>query len=93
MNKRLALVTLIKHSLLLSSDVKIALLRRVGDLKENDVQMLGNYLAAELQFVKDNAQKIQEYADTLVKYFSLNPMTPKKDNPDMVYVGTGKSTV
>ena len=91
MNKRLALVTLIKHSLLLSADIKISLLKRVGDLEENDVQTLGNYLAAELQFVKDNAQKIQEYAGSLVDYFTLNPLIPTNDNPDKVYVGTGRA--
>ncbi len=91
MNKKLALVTLIKHSMLLPAEDKIALLKRVGDLAENDVLTLGTHLSRERQFVMENAQKIQEYADSLVDYFTLNPLTLEKDNPDMVYVGTGKA--
>lgn len=91
MNRKLALVTLIKHSLLLPAEDKIALLKRVGDLAENDVHTLGIYLAQERQFIMENAQKIQEYAGSLVDYFSQNPMNQNQDNADKVYIGTGKA--
>ena len=85
MNKRLALVPLIKGSFLLSPDIKIALLKRLGELGEEEVATLGEYLAAERDFVVANSAKIQDYANTLVDYFSNNP-----EQQDKVYVGSGR---
>lgn len=85
MNKRLALVPLIQASFLLSPDVKIALLKRLGEFGEEDVVTLGEYLAAERDFVVANSQKIQDYANTLIDYFGKS----EEKNPDMVYVGSG----
>ena len=91
MNKRLEIVPLIKQSFLLSADVKIRLLERVGEMSEEDIETLGGLLAEERDFVVANAPKIQEYADTLIDYFRVNPIVSQVEHPDMVYVGTGKA--
>lgn len=89
MNKRLAIIPLIKQSFLLSTDVKIRLLERVGEMSDEDVATLGGLLAEERDFGVANAQKIQEYADTLVDYFRVNPIASVEPK-DQVFVGTGK---
>lgn len=90
MNTRLAIIPLIKQSFLLSTDVKIQLLELLGEMSEDEVTTLGEFLAQERDFAATNAQKIQEYADTLVDYFHLNPISPTKQT-EKVYVGTGKA--
>ncbi len=91
MNKRLEIIPLIKQSFLLSTDVKIRLLERLDEMSEEEVVTLGELLAQERDFAVANATKIQEYADTLVDYFRVNPIS-SADSTEQVYVGTGKAT-
>lgn len=90
MNKRLFIIPLIKQSFLLSADVKIRLLERVGEISDEDIETLGGLLAEERDFAVANAPKIQEYADTLIDYFRANPVGVQTEHPDMVYVGMGR---
>lgn len=90
MNKRLALVSLIKQSLLLTSDVKIALLKRVGELDVGAIDLVGKYLADERNFITANAGKIQQYADTLIHDMDFSSIAPTNTD-NRVYVGTGKA--
>lgn len=91
MNKRLALVSLIKQSLLLAADIKIALLKRVGELDAGTVEELGKYLADEQKFIVANAGKIQEYADTLIHDMDFSSIVHSDTDNDKIYVGIGKA--
>lgn len=83
MNKKVALVTLIESSLLLTADDKLALIDRVPSLNEKQVDTVGKFLALERQI-------ILEHKDELNAQFSQMISELEKETPDAVYVGSGK---
>lgn len=83
MNKKVALVTLIESSLLLTADDKLALIDRVPTLNEKQVDTIGKFLALERQV-------ILEHKDELNLQFARMISELEKEAPDAVYVGSGK---
>jgi hypothetical protein len=84
MNKKIALVTLIEASFLLSSGEKLALLDTVPTLNDKQVQALGTMLAKERAVMLANEDAIMT---TIQKH--LEAMR-EEDDDNKVYVGTGK---
>jgi len=84
MNKKIALVTLIEASFLLSSCEKLALLDTVPTLNDKQVQALGTMLAKERAVMLANEDAIMT---TIQKH--LEAMR-EEDDDNKVYVGTGK---
>jgi hypothetical protein len=87
LNKKLALVTLIKHSMSFASEAKLALLEHVKSMTEEDVEKLGKYLLAEHTFVIENEDLILRCTKEVSETFDSSPNT-RFDNT--VYVGVGK---
>ncbi|OGG04212.1 hypothetical protein A2Z33_03600 [Candidatus Gottesmanbacteria bacterium RBG_16_52_11] len=67
MNKRVALVILIKNCFSLSNPAKIELLRTVEDMSEEQVEALGKFLAYEREFILKYQNQIIENADALLE--------------------------
>lgn len=84
MNKKIALVTLIEASFLLSSGEKLALLDTVPTLNDKQVQALGTMLAKERAVMLANEDAIMT---TIQKH--LEAMR-EEDDDNKVYVGKGK---
>jgi hypothetical protein len=83
MNKKVALVTLIEASVLLSDEDKLALLDRVPALNDKQVTALGKFLAAERQFALDHEDDIRRSMEKLMGTLDL----PEKKT---VFIGSGK---
>ncbi len=84
MNKKIALVTLIEASILLSSDDKLALIDAVPGFNERQVMTLGKMLAEERAVLLANEESIMQTIKTKLDAIS----TQEKSNT--VYIGTGK---
>ena len=83
MNNKIALLTLIDASVVLSTDEKIRLIDAVPSFTQQDVDTLGNYLRKEREFVLNNEDLILEIiAKNFEKIGSTN-------QDDKVYVGIG----
>jgi len=83
MNKKVALVTLIESSFLLSPDDKLALIDRVPTLNEKQVNTIGKFLAQERQIILDHKQ------DLTTRFESMLTELEHEDT-NRVYVGSGK---
>ncbi len=82
MNKKVALVTLIEASVLLTDDDKLTLIDRVPALTDQQVDVIGKYLAAERQFVLGHKKELSDSFDAMLEELVKGQ--------DTVYVGTGK---
>ena len=87
MNKKVALVTLIEASMMLSSEDKLALIDKVPALNNKQVEALGKMLAQERSILLANQ-------DAIMKNISshLHKIAGENSASDPVYVGTGKPT-
>lgn len=87
LSKKLALVTLIKHSMSFASEAKLALLHHVKAMTEEEVDKLGKYLSAERKFIIENEELVIRCTQEVVETFD-SPTSQPSDNA--VYVGVGK---
>lgn len=86
MDKKLALVTLIEHSIVLSDEAKLALLAKMEMMMDKDVMKLGEFLAAERAYVLENQDGIKKSVAEVMDAFAKYTPEPK----EQVFVGTGK---
>lgn len=84
MNKKIALVKLIRNSFTVPNEEKLELFGKIEQMSEEDVEELGQFLAAEHNFIVQNESAIR--ADVGEVMETLRAWNP----PDKVYVGTGK---
>ena len=84
MNKKIALVTLIEASILLSSDDKLALIDAVPGFNEKQVMALGKMLAEERAVLLANEEMIMQTIKTKLDAISAEGQS------NTVYIGTGK---
>lgn len=98
MNKKVALVILIRHSILLPDDSKLALLEQIQSMNDRQVDALGKFLATEREIALGSEQEIQAHVDEFVKELEINaqkglqavPQSANLDKVDQVYIGSGK---
>lgn len=81
MNKKVALITLIEASMVLTPEEKLDLIDGVPGLNEFQVDALGKFLAIERQTLLDNELYIME------------DVRRKLSNDNTVYVGVGKPNI
>ncbi|MEK7544311.1 MAG: hypothetical protein AAB557_05550 [Patescibacteria group bacterium] len=97
MNKKIALVKLIRNSFILPNEDKLMLLDRVNGLSDGDVEELGKFLAAEHEFVLQNETGLRadvgEIMETLKNWKPEDSKKEEVREPDKVYIGTGKPIV
>lgn len=84
MNKKIALVTLIEASIILSDEDRLMLLDLVPGLTEHQVDVLGKFFAIERQFILDNEDDVKQKLDSILTELD------RTDN-EKVYVGSGKA--
>lgn len=82
MDKKIALVRLLRSSLLLSDAAKLAILDKVESMTSREVDELGEFLVLERKFVLDNEAFITANTTSLIDALE------KSDK--QVYVGSGK---
>lgn len=70
MNKREALLVLIKHSYFLTDNVKLQLLADMDKLTDEEVDTLGEFLAIEKKNALDNNQQLIDELKSLEKELS-----------------------
>jgi hypothetical protein len=80
MNKKKALIILIKSSLFLGPTEKLSLLEMVNTMDNEQVMALGNYLASLRKASLENKNEMMEI---------ISDRLDEKQN-DKVYVGVGK---
>ena len=83
MNKKVALVTLIESSFLLSSDDKLALIEKVPSFTEKQVDTVGKFLALERQIILDHKSELTARFESMLRELD-------REDTDRVYVGSGK---
>lgn len=67
MNKKEALIILINHSFLLSDEVKKQLLSKVDSMDENQIDVLGKFLAEEKsKSIESVDEVIKEYQELIL---------------------------
>ena len=71
MDKYQAVIILIKNSLLLSDESKIALLKKVPDLSPKQVNELGSLLAYEYDFFEKNQKAIEKNLELLIQNLNI----------------------
>lgn len=97
MNKKIALVKLIRNSFILPNEDKLILFDRVNAMSDGDVEELGKFFAAEHEFVLENETGLRSGVGEIME--SLKNWKPKAlkpeavQNQDKVYVGTGRPIV
>lgn len=84
MNKKIALVTLIEASILLSSDEKLTLIDAVPGFNDKQVMALGKMLAEERAVLLTNENLIMQTIQTKLEEIR----NQQADNA--VYIGSGK---
>jgi hypothetical protein len=67
MKKKMALITLVSNSLVLSDKSKLDLIKIIPSLDDNRVIKLGQLFATEQKYIGDNAQDIIEKTLELAK--------------------------
>lgn len=93
MNKKIALVTLIEQSFLLSYEAKLGLLAQIKKMGDEDVDALGKFLAEERNFIVNNEQLVKDRTAAVVASVSaMNTMKAPEDPTShrAVYYGNGK---
>ncbi|MDP1722161.1 MAG: hypothetical protein Q8L37_03050 [Candidatus Gottesmanbacteria bacterium] len=97
MNKKIALVKLIRNSFILPNEDKLILLDRVNAMSGGDVEELGRFLAEEHDFILKNETGIRgnvgEIMETVKTWKPEASKTEKLSELDKVYVGVGKPIV
>lgn len=83
MNKKIALVTLIEVSFILSDEDRLRLLDLVPGLNDKQVDALGKFFALERQFILTHEDDLRQQFDILL-------MELERGRKEKVYVGTGK---
>lgn len=86
MDKKLALVTLVEHSIVLSDEAKLALLAKMDTITDEEVEKLGAFLATERDYVLENQDGIKKSVAEVMQELASYTPEPK----EQVYVGTGK---
>lgn len=84
MNKKIALVTLIEASIILSDEDRLMLLDLIPGLTDRQTDALGKFFAAERQFVLANENDVKQRLDSMLTELD------SKDQ-EKVYVGTSKT--
>lgn len=84
MNKKIALVKLIRNSFIVPNEEKLELLGKIEEMSDQDVEELGQFLAAEHNFVVQNEPAIRTDVEDVMK--TLADWKPS----EKVYIGTGK---
>ena len=97
MTKKVALITLIKNSILLPNETKLELLARVATMGDDEVEAFGKFLTAERQFALQNESQIKFDASQIIESFNtVAPVAALAHNemselPEhAVLVGSGK---
>lgn len=83
MNKKIALVTLIEASFILSDEDRMRLLDLVPGLNDRQVEALGKFFALERQFVLAHEDDLRQQFDILVTEL-------ERGSREKIYIGTGK---
>ena len=86
MNKKLALVTLLEASLMLTAEEKLDLIDAVPGLNDRQVDALGVCLARERELVLANEPAVM--SDIQKKLDDI--ANQDEQRPDTIYVGVGK---
>ncbi|MFZ5534759.1 MAG: hypothetical protein ACOY3M_01225 [Patescibacteria group bacterium] len=84
MNKKIALVTLIEASIILSDEDRLMLLDLVPGLTEKQVDALGKFFALERKFVLSNEDDVKQKIESLLTGLD-------RQDTDTVYVGSGNA--
>ena len=82
-NNKIALVTLIEASILLSDEDKLELMDEVPAMTDQRVEALGKFLSMEREFAIEHETAIRAHMQALLD--NLDAQSDKR-----VYVGTGK---
>ena len=82
MDKKIALVELLQHSILLTAEQKLLLLDALPSFNERQIDALGKFLSMEQQFVETHSDEI--LADMKKIYEELHL------DDEKIYVGMGK---
>ncbi len=94
MNKKIALVKLIRNSLIVPNEDKLVLLGNIGSMKNEDVEELGKFLAEEHDFILQNETGLRANVGEIMEMVKKwNPQASSPDvvkDSDKVYVGVGK---
>lgn len=67
MDKKEALIVLIKHSFVLTDEVKMKLLGNLKTLKEEEIDAIGSYLAEEKKMSLENNSQSTEQLDKIIQ--------------------------
>ncbi len=84
MNKKIALVTLIEASIILSDDDRLMLLDLVPGLTDHQVDALGKFFALERQYVLSHEDDVKQKLDSILTELD-------KTDHETVFVGSGKA--
>lgn len=84
MNKKIALVTLIKASIILSDEDRLVLLDLVPGLSDRQIDALGKFFVTERQFVLDHEDDVKQKLDSILTEL-------EREDHEKVYVGSGKA--
>lgn len=84
MNKKIALVTLIEASIILSDEDRLMLLDLVPGLTDRQTDALGEFFAAERQFILANEDDVKQKLDIMLAEL-------ERGGSEKVYIGSGKA--
>lgn len=84
MNKKIALVKLIRNSFIVPNEKKLELLGKIEQMREEDVEELGQFLAVEHNFIVQNETAIRADVEDVME--TLRDWKPS----EKVYIGTGR---
>lgn len=94
MNKKIALVKLIRNSFIVPNEAKLELVGKIERMSDQDVEELGEFLAVEHDFVVSHEDAIRADVGEIMKTLEhWEPQTSKieaANDSDKVYVGTGR---
>ncbi|MBI5620557.1 hypothetical protein HY949_02145 [Candidatus Gottesmanbacteria bacterium] len=85
MNKKIALVKLIRNSFIIPNEDKLVILGKIEQMKDEDVEELGKFLAEEHDFIIKHEAGLRGNVGEIME--TLKSWKP----PDKVYVGTGRA--
>ncbi len=95
MHKKVALVKLIRNSFIVPNEDKLALLGKIEQMQDEDVEELGKFLAEEHDFILKHETGLRanvgEIMETLKNWKPGRPPAEAVKESDKVYVGTGKA--
>lgn len=87
MNKKIALTKLIRNSFIVPNENKLELLGKIEQMREEDVEELGQFLAAEHNFIVQHETAIRADAEDVIE--TLQNWKPS----EKVYIGVGRPIV